>query len=67
MAATRSKKAHGGSNQEPAQPTLCRCGNCSRTGHNAQTCKKDTEAYSESDASTMYVGSLFDSNEIEDA
>jgi hypothetical protein len=31
---------------------------------NAQRCKKDIEASSESDASTTYVSSLFDSDEI---
>jgi hypothetical protein len=41
--------------------------NYSRTRHNAHTCKKDTEMSSKSDESTMYIGSLFDSNEIEDA
>jgi hypothetical protein len=63
----RSKKARGGGDQELAQPALRRCGNCSGTGHNARTCKKDREASSESDASTTYIGSLFGSDEIEDA
>ena len=62
----RSKKTRGGGDQEPAQPALRRCGNCGGTGHNARTCKKDTEISSESDRSTMYVGSLFDSDEIEE-
>jgi hypothetical protein len=62
----RSKKARGGSDQEPAQPAIRRCGNCGGTGHNVRTCKKDTEISSESDASTIYVGSLFDSDEIEE-
>jgi hypothetical protein len=66
VAAGRSKKARGGGDQERAQPTIRRCGNCSRTGHNARTCKKDTMIYSESDASTTYIGSLFDSDEIEE-
>jgi hypothetical protein len=65
VAAERSKKACSGGDQEKAQPALQRCGNCAGTGHNARTCKKDTEASSESDASTMYIGSLFDSDEIE--
>jgi hypothetical protein len=65
VAAERSKKARGGGDQERAQPALRRCGNCGGTGHNARTCKKDTEASSESDASTTYIGSLFDSDEIE--
>jgi hypothetical protein len=59
----RSKKARGSGDQEPAQPALRRCGNCGRTGHNARICKKDTEASSESDESTTYIGSLFDSDE----
>ncbi|KAH7074948.1 hypothetical protein BKA63DRAFT_414352, partial [Paraphoma chrysanthemicola] len=62
----RAKKARGGSDQELAQLAVRRCGNCGKTGHNARTCKKDTEASSESDASTTYAGSLFDSDEIED-
>jgi hypothetical protein len=65
VAAKRSKKARGGGDQERAQPTVRRCGNCGRTGHNARTCKKDTEVSSESDASTTYEGSLFNSDEIE--
>jgi len=62
----RSKKAFGGGDQEPAQPALRRCENCGRTGHNARTCRKDTEISSESDVSTTYIGSLFDSDEIEE-
>jgi hypothetical protein len=67
VAAKRSKKARGGSDQEPAQLAVRRCGNCGRTGHNARTCRKDIEISSESDVSTTYVGSLFNSDEIEDA
>ena len=63
----RSKKARGGGDQEPAQPALRRCRNCGRTGHNARMCQNDIEASSESDASTAYAGSLFNSDEIEDA
>lgn len=63
----RSKRARGSGDQEPAQPALRPCGNCGRTGHNARTCQKDTKISSESDASTTYIGSLFNSNEIEDA
>jgi hypothetical protein len=64
MAAGRSKKARGGGDQERAQPALRRCGNCGGTGHNARTCKKDTEISPESDASTTYIDSLFDSDEF---
>jgi hypothetical protein len=67
VAAGRSKKARSSGNQERAQPTVRRCGNCGGTGHNARTCKKDTEISSESDASTTYIDSLFNSDEIEDA
>jgi hypothetical protein len=62
VAARRSKKARGGGDQERAQPTVQRCGNCGGTGHNARTCKKDIEVSSESDASTTYAGSLFNSD-----
>jgi hypothetical protein len=37
VATERSKKARGGGDQERTQPALRRCGNCSRTGHNART------------------------------
>jgi hypothetical protein len=33
----------------------------------ARTCKKDTEASSESDTSTIYASSLFNSDKFEDA
>jgi hypothetical protein len=67
VAAGRSKKARGSGDQERAQPTIRRCGNCGGTGHNARTCKKDAEISSESNASTTYIGSLFGSDENEDA
>jgi hypothetical protein len=62
----RSKKARGSSDHETAQPALRRCGTCGGTGHNARTCKKDTEASSKSDASTVYAASLLNSDEIEE-
>jgi hypothetical protein len=61
-ATQRSKKTCDGGDQERAQPALRRCGNCGGTGHNARTCKKDTEKSSKSDTSTTYTGSLFDSD-----
>jgi hypothetical protein len=67
VAAGRLKKARDGDNQERAQPSVRRCGNCGGTGHNVRTCRKDIDISSESDASTTYIGSLFDSDEIEDA
>ena len=63
----RSKKARNSSDQEPAQLAVRRCGNCSGTGRNARTCRKDTEISSESGVSTTYAGFLFDSDGIEDA
>ena len=62
VAAQLSKKTRGVGGQEEAQPTLRRCGNCGGTGHNARMCQKDTEISSESETSTQYVGSLFDSD-----
>jgi hypothetical protein len=67
MAIERSKKGRSSGGEERVQPAVRRCGNCSGTGHNARTCKNDAEISSESDASTTYVGPLFDSDEIEDA
>jgi hypothetical protein len=67
VAPQQLKKARGGDDHERAQPALRRCGNCRETGHNARTCKKDIEISFESDASITYVGSLFDSDEIEDS
>lgn len=63
----RSKKARGGGDQERAQPTLRRSGNCGGTGHNMRTYKKDTKISSKSDTSTTCIGFLSDSNEIEEA
>jgi hypothetical protein len=62
----RSKKTRSSRDQERAQSTLQRCRNCSRTGHNARTYKKGTKISSDTDASTTYIGSLFDSDEIEE-
>ena len=61
------KKARGSGDHETGRPAPRRFRNCGGTGHNARTCKKDTEISSESDASITYVGSLFNSDEIEDA
>jgi hypothetical protein len=66
VAAERSKKACGGGDQERAQPALRRCRNCGGTRHYARTCKKDTEASSKLDASITYIGSLFNSDKIEE-
>jgi hypothetical protein len=64
VALPKSKKARSRNNCEPAQSGSRRCRNCGETGHNARTCKTDLEGSSESEASTLYVGSLFDSDEI---
>jgi hypothetical protein len=64
MAASRSKKACGCGDQGTAQPALRRCGNCGETGHNARTCKKDTEEDSESELSSICIKHLVDSDEI---
>jgi hypothetical protein len=61
-----SKKTCGSGDQERAQPAPRRCGNCGGTGHNARAYKNNVEISSEPDASTTYVGSLFDSDETED-
>jgi hypothetical protein len=62
VAAKRSKKPRGSSSQERAQPGVRRCRNCSRTRHNARTCKKNTKISSKLDASTTYAGFLFNSD-----
>jgi hypothetical protein len=67
VAAGQSKKARGGGDQERAQPTVWRCGNCGGTGHNACMCKKDTEDNSESELSSICTDQWVNSNEIEDA
>jgi hypothetical protein len=67
VAAGRSKKARGGGDQERAQPTVRRCGNCGGIRHNARTCKKDTEDNSESELSSICTELWVDSDEIEDA
>lgn len=59
----RSKKARAGDGQQSVQPGVRRCGNCGGTGHNARTCKKDADKSSESDESTVYIGSLFSSDD----
>jgi hypothetical protein len=58
----QSKKARSRGNHERAQPAVRRCRNCGGIGHNARTCQSDVEGSSESDTSTTYVGSLFDSD-----
>jgi hypothetical protein len=67
VAAEQAKNARGGGDHAGAQPALKRCSNCSRTGHNARTCKKDTQISSETLVSTAYTGSLFNSNRIENS
>jgi hypothetical protein len=42
-------------------------GTAAGLGTMRERAKKDIEAFSKSDISTTYIGSLFDSDEIEDA
>jgi hypothetical protein len=65
VAPPRSKKARGIDNRETAQLTSRRCGVCGEAGHNARTCQFDKEGSSESETSTIYIGSLFDSDETD--
>ena len=64
-ASHKLKKARYKGDYELAQPALRRCKNCGETGHNARTCKIDIEGSSETEMSTEYIGSLFDSDEID--
>jgi hypothetical protein len=66
IAPRKSKKARGGDDHELAQLASRRCRNCGETGHNARTCKTNMESSSESETSTIYIGSLFDSDETDD-
>ena len=66
VAAQQLKKACSSGNQERTQLALRRCRNCRETRHNARTYKKEIEGSSKSNASTMYLGSLFNSDEIEE-
>ena len=66
MAARRSKKARGGGDQERAQPTVRRCGNCGGTGHNARTCRKDIEENSASELSSICMDEWVNSDEVEE-
>ena len=62
----RSKKARCKDIDQLAYPALRRCKNCGEAGHNTRTCKIDVEGSSESETSTVYIGSLFDSDENND-
>ena len=62
----RAKKQRPSGSDEPAQSALRHCSKCGGTGHNSRTCQVDEESSSESDHSTVYIGSLFDSDENED-
>lgn len=63
----QSKKARSSGSKELAQRAVRRFRNCSRTGHNARTCKIDTEISSDLAASMSYASSLLKSDEIEDS
>lgn len=61
----RAKKQRPLGSDEPAHLALRHCSKCGGTGHNSRTCQVDEESSSQSDHSTVYVGSLFDSDENE--
>ena len=61
-----TKRGRTNGNQEAPSRALRRCGNCGETGHNKITCRKRPEDEEESDASTQFVGSLFDSDSSDD-
>jgi hypothetical protein len=61
----RAKKQRPSGGDEPAHSALRHCSKCGGTGHNSRICQVDEESSSESDKSTVYIGSLFDSDENE--
>jgi hypothetical protein len=61
----RAKKQRTSGGDEPAHSALRHCSKCGGTGHNSRTCQVDEESSSESNESTVYIGSLFDSDENE--
>jgi hypothetical protein len=62
----RAKKQRPSGSDEPAHSALRHCSKRGGTGHNSRTCQVDKESSSESDKSTVFIGSLFDSDENED-
>jgi hypothetical protein len=59
----RAKKQRPLGSDKLAHSALRYCSKCGGTGHNSRTCQVDEESSSESDKSTIYIGSLFDSDE----
>jgi hypothetical protein len=59
----RAKKQRPLGSDELAHSALRHYSKCGGTGHNSRTCQVDEESSSESDKSTIYIGSLFDSDE----
>jgi hypothetical protein len=61
----RAKKQRPSGINEPAHSALRHYSKCRGTGHNSRTCQVDEESSSESNESTVYIRSLFDSDENE--
>lgn len=60
-----TKRGRTDGDQAPSR-ALRRCGNCGETGHNKTTCRKRLEDEEVLDASTQFVGSLFNSDSPND-
>jgi hypothetical protein len=61
----RAKKQRPSGGDRPAHSALRHSSKCGGTGYNSRRCQVDKESSSESNESTVYVGSLFDSDENE--
>jgi hypothetical protein len=59
----RAKKQRTSGGDKLAYSALRHYSKCGGTGHNSRTCQVDKESSSESNKSTVYIRSLFDSNE----
>jgi hypothetical protein len=61
----RAKKQRTLGSNKPAHSALRHYSKCGGTGHNSRTYQVDKESSSESNKSTIYIRSLFDSDENE--
>jgi hypothetical protein len=61
----RAKKQRPLGGDELAHSALRHYSKCGGTRHNSRTCQVNEESSSKSNKSTVYIGSLFDSNENE--
>jgi hypothetical protein len=59
----RAKKQRPSGIDEPAHSALRHCSKCRGTRHNSRTCQVNEESSSKSNESTVYIRSLFDSDE----